>query len=196
MKRIVEQISSWGHQGRIASVFVVDATFVCDSPKFISGSLLSLSAMISLELPHINILSKCDLVDEDKVADILENESAISLWQKEEYKASVEEQSYLRALKASEDTTDQTEADSGDSSSNISTSVPFAIAEQKRVKERRKKHNRLTEAICSLLDDYSMVSFIPMNIRDEESLDLVLTNVDHTIQYGEDLEVRGAENDD
>lgn len=196
MKRIVEKVSSWGHEGRIASVFVVDATFVCDSPKFISGSLLSLSAMISLELPHINILSKCDLVDEDKVTDILENESATTLWQKEEYNASVEEQSYLRAIKVSEDTTNQAETESGAESSNTSTSVSFAIAEQKRVKERRKKHNRLTEAICSLLDDYSMVSFIPLNIRDEESLDLVLANIDHTIQYGEDLEVRGAENDD
>ena len=32
---------------------------------------------------------------------------------------------------------------------------------------RRTKHNKLTVAICGLLDEYSMVSFIPMNINDE-----------------------------
>ena len=84
----------------------------------------------------------------------------------------------------------------GSSSTSTSASVSFAISEQKRMKERRRKHNRLTEAIYSLIDDYSMVSFIPMNIRDEESIDHVLAHVDHTIQYGEDLEVRGADNDD
>jgi hypothetical protein len=41
-----------------------------------------------------------------------------------------------------------------------------------------------------------MVSFIPLNITDEESIDHVLAHVDHTIQYGEDLEVRGADQPD
>jgi hypothetical protein len=41
---------------------------VCSDPsKFISGSLLSLSAMIQLELPHLNVLTKCDLVDEHEL---------------------------------------------------------------------------------------------------------------------------------
>ena len=55
----------------------------------------------------------------------------------------------------------------------------------------------MTELICQLLDDYTMVSYCPLNIQDEDSIDLVLSTVDHTIQYGEDLEVRGAgENED
>lgn len=189
MKRIVEQMSSWGHLSRIASVFIVDATFVCDSPKFISGSLLSLSAMISLELPHVNVLSKCDLIDEDKVADILDVESATSLWQKEIYKESEEDESIIKVLNTSEEG-DHEEEEEGEGGSIAS------ISERKRLKERRKRHNRLTEAICSLLDDYSMVSFIPLNVRDEDSIDHVLAHVDHTIQYGEDLEVRGADEAD
>ena len=43
-----------------------------DPAKFISGSLLSLSAMIQLELPHLNILTKCDLVDEDELERVLQ----------------------------------------------------------------------------------------------------------------------------
>lgn len=180
MKRIVEQLSLWGHNSRIASVFVVDATFVCDAPKFISGSLLSLSAMIALELPHVNILSKCDLINEERVANILDTESASMLFSKEEYKASVEEAAVMKSLEKEED----------------KEKVAIIRAERQRMIERRKKHNRLTEAICSLLDDYSMVSFIPLNIKDEESIDHVLSHVDHTIQYGEDLEVRGADEAD
>jgi GTPase SAR1 family protein len=89
IKKIIDQMSTWGHASRMCSVFVVDATFVCDAPKFISGSLLSLSAMIALELPHVNVLSKTDLVDEEKVESILDVESASVLWQREEYNRSV-----------------------------------------------------------------------------------------------------------
>ncbi|WVZ60271.1 hypothetical protein U9M48_010321, partial [Paspalum notatum var. saurae] len=40
--------------------------FVSDVTKYISGCMASLSAMIQLELPHINILSKMDLVSNKK----------------------------------------------------------------------------------------------------------------------------------
>lgn len=33
-----------------------------------------------------------------------------------------------------------------------------------------------------------MVSFIPLNITDEDSVEYVLSSVDHAMQYGEDLE--------
>mmetsp|Transcript_7745 Transcript_7745/g.8952 ORF Transcript_7745/g.8952 Transcript_7745/m.8952 type:complete len:333 (+) Transcript_7745:66-1064(+) len=203
MKRVIDQMTTWGHASRMASVFIVDATFVCDAPKFISGSLLSLSAMIALELPHVNVLSKCDLVDEAKVESILDVESASVLWQREEYNrekdmamdALAVAKANRRKSKAIDSTTDK--------GKKISAKVPDSASgtllskeDQQRIALRRRKQNRLTEAICSLLDDYSMVSFIPLNISDEESIDNVLAHVDHTIQYGEDLEVRGADQDD
>lgn len=184
IKRVIDQMMNWGHASRMCSVFIVDATFVCDAPKFISGSLLSLSAMIALELPHVNVLSKTDLVDESRVESILDVESASVLWQREEYQRSVEDEKMMKMMrreqqqKKPQQQQEQTEDD------------------WKRISARRRKQNRLTEAICSLLDDYSMVSFIPLNITDEESIDHVLAHVDHTIQYGEDLEVRGADDDD
>lgn len=36
--------------------------FVSDVTKYISGCMASLSAMIQLELPHINVLTKVDLL--------------------------------------------------------------------------------------------------------------------------------------
>ena len=43
--------------------------FMTDITKFISGCMASLSAMVQLELPHINILSKMDLVTNKKDID-------------------------------------------------------------------------------------------------------------------------------
>lgn len=57
-------------------------------------------------------------------------------------------------------------------------------------KKTPKRFFKLNEAIANLIDDYSMVNFIPLNITDEESILYLLTHIDNAIQYGEDLEVR------
>lgn len=51
----------------MCAVFLLDATFITDPAKFVSGALLSLSAMVQLELPHLNVLTKCDLADRSEV---------------------------------------------------------------------------------------------------------------------------------
>ncbi|WCJ29243.1 GPN-loop GTPase QQT1 [Euphorbia peplus] len=47
---------------RLTAVHLVDAHLCSDPGKYISALLLSLSTMIHLELPHINVLSKIDLI--------------------------------------------------------------------------------------------------------------------------------------
>ena len=37
--------------------------FFSDAAKFISVLLTSLSTMLQIELPHVNVLSKCDLIE-------------------------------------------------------------------------------------------------------------------------------------
>lgn len=176
MNKIIDQLRLWGYGDKMVSVFIVDATFVTDVSKFISGSLLALSAMIAMQLPHVNVLSKCDLVEEASMERVLEMESALQLWD---------------VL--------------GDGERKFSSAAAFGsndltVVEQtdivEKTTERERKWNRLTEAICSLLDDFSMVGFVPLNINDEDNISHVLATVDHAIQYGEDLEVRGADYDD
>ncbi|XWS75960.1 hypothetical protein CRYUN_Cryun01aG0136500 [Craigia yunnanensis] len=41
---------------------LLDSQFITDITKYISGCMASLSAMVQLELPHVNVLSKMDLV--------------------------------------------------------------------------------------------------------------------------------------
>jgi GTPase SAR1 family protein len=184
MNKIIDQLRTWGYGEKMVSVFVVDATFVTDPAKFISGSLLALSAMIAMQLPHVNVLSKCDLVEEASMERVLEMESAIQLWEMlgDHSNDSFSIQAYNHLVP--------------DSNKNNSAEAASNNTQQQQRQQRARKWSRLTEAICSLLDDYSMVGFIPLNIYDEDSIAHVLATVDHATQYGEDLEVRGADYDD
>ncbi|CCM01350.1 uncharacterized protein FIBRA_03400 [Fibroporia radiculosa] len=47
---------------RLAAVHLCDAHYVTDASKYVSVLMLSLRAMLHLELPHINVLSKIDLI--------------------------------------------------------------------------------------------------------------------------------------
>ncbi|CAB4056965.1 GPN [Lepeophtheirus salmonis] len=60
MRRLTDALSSWGF--RVAGVFLIDANFMVDGGKFVSGSMAALSTMVNLEIPHINVLSKLDLL--------------------------------------------------------------------------------------------------------------------------------------
>ena len=47
---------------RLCSVNLVDSYYAADASKFVSVLLMSLSSMLQTELPHVNILSKMDLI--------------------------------------------------------------------------------------------------------------------------------------
>lgn len=47
----------------LTAVHLVDAHLCSDPGKFVSALLLSLSTMLHMELPHINVLSKIDLIE-------------------------------------------------------------------------------------------------------------------------------------
>lgn len=50
----------------MAAVYVMDAQFMSDRAKFFAGTLSALSAMVRLEVPHVNVLSKMDLMGRQK----------------------------------------------------------------------------------------------------------------------------------
>lgn len=60
MPRIVAHLQQM--EFSICGVFLIDSQFMSEPSKFISGVLSALSAMITLELPHLNVLSKIDLL--------------------------------------------------------------------------------------------------------------------------------------
>ncbi|CAG4933898.1 unnamed protein product [Colias eurytheme] len=60
IKRLVDQLEKWYF--RICVVFMIDSQFMVDGAKFLSGTMAALSVMVNLELPHVNILTKMDLL--------------------------------------------------------------------------------------------------------------------------------------
>ncbi|KAI9459390.1 hypothetical protein F5148DRAFT_1287154 [Russula earlei] len=62
LKRIIERLGKCGF--RLAAVHLCDSHYVTDAAKYVSLLLLSLRAMLHLELPHVNVLSKIDLLSQ------------------------------------------------------------------------------------------------------------------------------------
>lgn len=57
---LVNLLTSWNC--RIYTVFLVDSQFMVDGATFLSGTMAALSVMANLEMPHVNVLNKMDLL--------------------------------------------------------------------------------------------------------------------------------------
>ncbi len=57
-------VGTGAHAAQITAVNLVDAHYVSDPTKFISVFLMSLTQMMQLELPAVNVLSKVDLIEQ------------------------------------------------------------------------------------------------------------------------------------
>lgn len=63
MTKITNKIKSWGYN--LCAIFCCDATTsMSHGNNFIANSLVSLSTMIQVELPHMNVMTKWDLIDD------------------------------------------------------------------------------------------------------------------------------------
>ena len=47
---------------RMCAVYLLESAFIVDRTKFLAGVMSAMSAMLLLEMPHINVLSKVDLI--------------------------------------------------------------------------------------------------------------------------------------
>lgn len=60
MRQLVEQLERFNF--RVCGVFLLDSQFLTDTPKYFSGLLAALSVMVTLEVPHVNLMTKVDLL--------------------------------------------------------------------------------------------------------------------------------------
>lgn len=61
MKRIVEFLhKEMGY--KLVTLYLLDSNFVGENSKFIAGTLMCLASMVQFEMPHVNILTKVDLL--------------------------------------------------------------------------------------------------------------------------------------
>ncbi|KAJ2878000.1 hypothetical protein FB639_003546, partial [Coemansia asiatica] len=108
---------------------------------YFAGVMSATSAMSMLEIPHINVMTKMDLLSEE----IRENMD------------------------------------------RYFDPDPLLLAEDAN-KSTSKRFKELNMALANLIDEFSMVSFLPLNIKDEDSVAYILSHADNAIQWGEDQE--------
>lgn len=162
--QIVKTLTSGSLNMRLCAAYLLESTFAVDRAKFFSGTLSAMSAMLLLELPHVNILSKMDLMKGkvsrkelkrfiDPSMDLLDDDSAIDI------------------------TSDTHDASSGSPLARKNLTGGSSL-------------ERLNHAVAKLIDDYSMVSFLQLDVQNEDSVDAVLSYIDDCIQFHEAQEPR------
>jgi hypothetical protein len=223
MNVLVSHLRKWGFNACV--VYVLDSGLISDSSRFMAGTMMSLSAMVKLELPHINVLSKCDLLPNMRVVEDFLDPDIGSLLEKLR-DADYRLLKYERKLRKKHEKTNAKSRNEKpviahlaensnsltesihDSSSKVpimkSTSTSFSSSEvtvehsisqpssimsaKSSTLHYDERYTRLNSALASLIEEYSMVSFVPLNLKDDESVANVLLHIDTAIQYGEDLE--------
>ncbi|KAH8726508.1 GPN-loop GTPase [Phaeosphaeriaceae sp. PMI808] len=149
---------------RMCAAYLLEATFVIDRPKFFSGTLSAMSAMMMLEMPHINILSKMDLVKGQVAKRDLKRFVDVD--------ADLIDDDPLRKAVADET---QTKYIDPASTHSLMNGASF---------------HKLNKAVAELIDGFSMVSFLKLDVQDEHSLGAVLSYIDDAIQFHEAQEPR------
>lgn len=149
---------------RLCATYLLEATFMVDRAKFFAGTLSAMSAMLMLELPHINVLSKMDLVKNTTT--------------KKEMKRFINPDAGLL-----ED----------DPADTVTFDMPGDMAKEPMERDNLmggSSFKRLNQAVARLIEDYGMVSFLQLDVQVEDSVGAVLSYIDDTIQYHESQEPR------
>ncbi|QDZ22856.1 GPN-loop GTPase [Chloropicon primus] len=126
---------------RFVCVNLVDLQLCSDPGNFLAAILLSLNVMLHLELSHVNVLTKCDLLGRYQ-----------DLAMPFDY--------FLEAQ-------DLSQYFLGDRLSGRLDA----------------KFNRLTENLCELVEDFSLVSFVPVAVEDGKSMHHLMKVLDKCLGY-------------
>lgn len=250
---------------QLVIVFLIDVSFISSNTKLLAAYFTSLSTMINFELPHINLLTKCDLLssknyhEEFKKSKMQQN----FFFQNKLYKKlskKVREYNRIRK-KEMQELTDMEDASNGDVSDYNNNDMgkksfkeeflSFSDVEAQSVSSRSsscasvsnksnqfiyedeeesseddldeeriyaknyeslndlltldpsdilmrankcmsKKYFNLNAAFVNILESFNMVSFTPLNIYDDESVEFVINAIDMVTQYGEDRDVNDS----
>jgi len=136
---------------RLCAVHLVDSHYCSDPAKFISVCLTSLTTMLQISLPHVNLLSKVDLVE--KFGKLQFNL---------DYYTEVLDLNYLLDTFPDDNFT--------------------------------KKYKQLNEALTGLINDYSLVNFLPITVKSKERMVAASQVIDKANGYvfgsGEERNIR------
>ncbi|KAF7301331.1 GPN-loop GTPase 3 [Mycena indigotica] len=144
---------------RTSAVYLIESQFMEDKYKFFSGVLSAMSAMVNLEIPWINIMSKMDLVTANPDDPARASGGRNGLRGRRNIARYLDPDPLLLVSARGQE---------GD------TANP--------------RFHALNQAIVQLIEDHPLVSFLPLDLTSPDSLETVISHIDYTMQYGEDEE--------
>ncbi|CAD7005467.1 unnamed protein product [Ceratitis capitata] len=139
MANIFERLQKEGYH--LVTINLIDSHYCSEPTKFVSTLLLALNMMLRMGLPHVNVLSKADLLRKH------ESKLQFNL----DFYTDVLDLKYL--LESLDDTPSM------------------------------KKYRKLNEAICSMVEDYALVSFQLLNARSKASMLRLRNHIDKANGY-------------
>ena len=133
------------------ALYLMESLFINDISKFFGGCLTATSCMLQLGIPHLNIISKMDLIEGDA---------------------------------------EQGDEDDEDNQHPLHRYLnPDARLLDERLSEATPaSFRRLNAAIVDLVDEMDLVSFIPLNVKSEASLERLMLHIENATQFSEALE--------
>ena len=154
----------------LCATYLLESTFVIDRAKYFAGTLSAMSAMLMLGVPHVNVMSKMDLV-----------------------KGTIPRKELKRFLDPDSSLLDDDPAD---------TDATIASAQDRGMDPSNSESvmaggsfKRLNHAVANLIAEMSMVSFLQLDVQDEDSVGAILSYIDDAIQFHEAQEPREPNDD-
>lgn len=166
LRRILEKLQK--RDWRLVAVHLLDASHITDASRYVSLLLLSLRAMLTLELPHINVLSKIDLLGD--AASRIRRRDAGSI-------GSDDESDDDDKSEATDEEKDNTLAPRG--------GLPFKLDFYTDVQNldylvdhlnssmgprRTARFAELNEKICEIIEEFGLVQFETLAVEDKQSM--------------------------
>jgi len=155
---------------RVSAVYLLESQFMEDRYKYFSGVLSAMSAMVNLEIPWINILSKMDLVEPTKRTDDDDDDD-------DEKRLDPGALNGRRGRRNVEKFLDP-------------DPTMLLASEPTGGYKSNPRFHQLNQAIAQLIEDHPLVQFLPLNLTSTNSLETIISHIDFTMQYGEDEEPR------
>jgi len=158
---------------RLCAAYLLESTFIIDRAKYFAGSLSAMSAMIMLEVPHLNILSKMDLV-----------------------KGQIKKKELKRFITPDTSLLEDDPARPVTKKAELDVDIHGSDPRNKDAMMSGASFQRLNTAVAGLIESFSMVSYLKLDCTDEDSVSAILTYIDDCIQFHEAQEPRELQDEE
>ena len=179
---------------RLTAVQLIDAHYCTDATKFLSAALLGTTTLLRLELPAVSVLSKVDLLltssygelplqlefftechDLDRLVPFLDNQ--------QQHRSSSGAARQSQVPKNDDDVFAGGREDD-DEDLDYADDPEYQRVRRKMVTSTLyRKHQKLHKAIAEVVDDFGLLSFLPLDVSNAESMGRVLAKIDKSNGY-------------